>query len=248
MTTGGQPLAGKVALVTGAGSGIGRAAAIALAVAGGAISICGRREALLEEVEAQAREHGAPVRRRSVDVADHAAVQRWVDDAREAFGRIDVLVNSAGTNVPERTWANTSLDGWREIVETNLTGIFLCTRAVLPIMRARRDGLVINVSSLAGVQASLVSGVAYSASKFGVVSLTQSLNLEEWRNGIRATVICPGEVATPIMAKRPNPPPAHAHALMVQPEDLGATIAFVAALPARAVIEQIIIRPTVRQY
>jgi len=241
-------LAGKTALITGAGSGIGRAAAVALAEAGATISICGRRESLLEETASLARQHGGQVRWRSVDVGSEAAVQQWVDEAREGFGRIDVLVNSAGTNAPERTWANTSIQSWDEIIATNLTGIFVCTQAVLPTMRSQRDGLVINVSSVAGVQASLVSGVAYSASKFGVVSLTQSLNLEEWRNGIRATVICPGEVATPIMAKRPNPPPAHAHALMVQPEELGATIAFVAGLPPRAVIEQIIIRPTVRQY
>ena len=169
-------------------------------------------------------------------------------DAREAYGRIDVLLNCAGTNDPRRAWANTTLESWDELIDTNLKGVFLTTRAVLPTMRKQQDGLIVNVSSIAGVQASLVSGVAYSASKFGVVSLTQSLNLEEWRNGIRATVVCPGEVATPIMDKRPNPPPPHAPPLMIQPEDIGATLLFLATLPPRVVIEEILVRPTVRQY
>ncbi|MGH2459555.1 MAG: SDR family oxidoreductase [Chloroflexota bacterium] len=243
-----RPLAGQAALITGAGTGIGRAAAIALAAAGAAVSLSGRRVAPLEETAALAREHDVPVRCQSLDVADNATVERWVSDAREAFGRIDLLVNSAGTNAPTRTWGNTGLESWNELIATNLTGVFQCTRAVLPAMRAQKNGLVINVSSMAGVQASLVSGVAYSASKYGVVSLTQSLNLEEWRNGIRATVVCPGEVNTPIMARRPNPPPSHAYPLMLQPEDLGATIVFLASLPPRALVEQILIRPATREY
>jgi NADP-dependent 3-hydroxy acid dehydrogenase YdfG len=243
-----RPLAGKAVLVTGAGSGIGRAAAVAFAEAGAAVSLCGRRAGLLEETAAEALQHDVPVRWQSVDVADSDAVERWVADAKNAFGRIDVLANCAGTNTPSRAWIDTSIADWNELIATNLTGIFLCARSVLPTMREQRDGLIINVSSLAGVQPSVVSGVAYGASKFGVMSLNGTLNLEEWRNGIRATVVCPGEVATPIMAKRPNPPPAHAHALMIQPEDIGATLVFLATLPPRVVIEEILIRPTVRQY
>jgi NADP-dependent 3-hydroxy acid dehydrogenase YdfG len=140
------------------------------------------------------------------------------------------------------------VDSWHELIATNLTGIFLCTRAVLPTMRAQHAGLIINVSSMAGVQPSTISGVAYGASKFGVMSLTGTLNHEEWTNGIRATVVCPGEVSTPIMDKRPNPPPPHAHALMIQPEDMGATLVFLATLPPRVVVEEILIRPTVRSY
>lgn len=243
-----RPLAGKTALITGAGSGIGRAAVLAYAEAGASLSICGRRRALLEETAVAARAYGVPVRVYALDVADPDAVAAWVGDARDAFGRIDVLLNCAGTNARQRTWANTTIDSWDELIATNLKGVFLTTRAVLPTMREQHDGLIINVSSIAGVQASLVSGVAYSASKFGVVSLTQSLNLEEWHNGIRASAVCPGEVATPIMDKRPNPPPEHAHALMIQPEDMGATLVFLATLPPRVVVEQVLIRPTVRQY
>jgi len=235
-------------LITGAGTGIGRAAALAFAEAGASISICGRRLSLLEDVAAQARAFDVPVRFRAVDVADETAVQDWVGDASTAFGGIDVLANCAGTNAPERTWSNTTMESWNELIATNLTGIFICTRAVLPTMRSQHNGLIINVSSIAGVHPSTVSGVAYGASKFGVVSLTGSLNLEEWTNGIRATVVCPGEVSTPIMDKRPNPPPPHARALMIQPEDMGATLVFLANLPPRVVVEEILIRPTVRSF
>ncbi len=247
-SVGSRPLAGKVVLVTGAGSGIGRAAAIAYAEAGASVSFCGRRLGLLEETAGEVKKHGVAARYRSVDVADEAAVTEWVRDAVAAFGRIDVLASCAGTNAPNRGWANTSVESWNELIATNLTGIFLCARAVLPSMRAQHDGLIINIASMAGVQASVVSGVAYSASKFGVMSLNQSLNNEEWRNGIRSTVVCPGEVATPIMDKRPNPPPAHARPLMIQPEDLGAMLVFLATIPPRVVVDQILVRPTVRQY
>ncbi len=241
-------LAGQGVLVTGAGTGIGRATAIAFAEAGAAVAICGRRSALLEETALEARKRGGQVRLSAVDVADEDSVARWVADAREDFGRIDVLANCAGTNSPDRTWADTMSESWNEIIAANLTGIFNTTRAVLPTMREQGGGLVINVSSISGVMVSPVAGVAYSASKYGVVSLTGTLNAEEWRHGIRATCVCPGEVATPIMDKRPNPPPASAHALMIQPEDLGMTLVFLASLPPRIVVEQIVVRPTVRQF
>jgi len=246
--TASRPLQGKVALITGAGTGIGRAAARALAEAGAAVSICGRRREPLDETAAALRPLDVPVHVATVDVRDPVAVEQWVTEARDRLGRIDILVNSAGTNTPRRSWAETSIESWHEIIQINLTGVFLCTRAVLPTMRAQKNGLIINVASMAGVHASVVSGVAYSASKFGVVSLTQSTNLEEWRNGIRATVVCPGDVNTPLMAKRPVAPPSHAYAEMLQPEDLGQTILFLATLPARVLIEQILLRPTVREY
>jgi len=243
-----RPLAGKVVLVTGAGTGIGKAAALAFAELGASLSLGGRRTAPLEEAAADARAHDVAVQTAAVDVGDEAAVRRWVADAKAAFGRIDVLANCAGTNTPKRSWAEVSTDSWHELLTTNLNGVYFCCQAVLPTMREQQDGLIINVSSMAGIQASVVSGVAYSASKFGVVALTQSLNVEEWRNGIRATVVCPGDVATPIMEKRPSPPPPHARPQMLQPEDLGITLAFLATLPPRALVEQVLIRPRVRQY
>jgi NAD(P)-dependent dehydrogenase (short-subunit alcohol dehydrogenase family) len=243
-----RPLAGKVVLVTGAGTGIGKAAAIAFAKLGASLSLCGRRTDPLRVAADDARAHGVVVQTAAVDVGDEASVQRWVADAKALLGRIDVLANCAGTNTPKRSWAEVSTESWHELITTNLSGVYFCCQAVLPTMRDQQDGLIINVSSMAGIQASVVSGVAYSASKFGVVALTQSLNVEEWRNGIRATVVCPGDVATPIMEKRPSPPPPHARPQMLQPEDLGATLAFLATLPPRALVEQVLIRPRVRQY
>ncbi|HVB96205.1 MAG TPA: SDR family oxidoreductase [Chloroflexota bacterium] len=243
-----RPLAGKAALVTGATSGTGRAIALALAEAGAAVSFCGRRLARLEETAAAAHSYDVPLRYRALDVADPDAVQAWVDDAKEAFGRIDILVNNAGTNVPNRYWKDSHRDSWNEIIATNLSGVYHCTQSVLPTMRAQQDGLIVNISSVAGIQPSLVSGVAYSASKYGVVSLTQSLNLEEWRNGIRATAICPGEMATEILAKRPNPPSPETYSSFIQPEDLGATVVFLATLPARVVIDELVMHPTVREH
>jgi NAD(P)-dependent dehydrogenase (short-subunit alcohol dehydrogenase family) len=243
-----RPLAGQAVLVTGAGTGIGRAAALGFAEAGADVAICGRRSGPLEETATRAAEFGSRVQANSVDVANETAVVDWVNGALRAFGRIDVLANCAGTNTPDRTWADTKSESWREIIDSNLTGIFNCTRAALPTMRAQHAGLIINVSSISGVMVSTVAGVAYSASKYGVVSLTGTLNAEEWCNGIRSTCVCPGEVATPIMDKRPHPPPASAHPLMIQPEDLGATFVFLAMLPARVVVEQIIVRPLVRQF
>lgn len=243
-----RPLAGKVALITGASSGIGRATVVALAKAGATLAVCGRRQDALEQTVKLAGAFDVPVRFQSVDVSNAQAVNHWVTDAIDAFGRIDVLVNSAGTNTPQRSWAQTSPEAWNDVIATNLNGVYFCTQAVLPTMRAQNGGLIINVSSIAGVQASLVSGVAYGASKHGVVSLTQSLNLEEWRHGIRATVVCPGEVATEILDKRPNPPNAAVRPLMIQPEDLGEMMVYLATLHPRVVIEQIIVRPTAREY
>ncbi|HUX87796.1 MAG TPA: SDR family oxidoreductase [Chloroflexota bacterium] len=243
-----RPLAGKAALVTGATSGTGRAIALALAEAGAAVSFCGRRLARLEETAAAARAYDVPIHYQALDVADPDAVQAWVNNAHGAFGRIDILVNNAGTNIPNRYWKDSDRQGWNEIIATNLSGVYHCTQAALPVMRAQQDGLIINISSVAGIQPSLVSGVAYSASKYGVVSLTQSLNLEEWRNGIRATAICPGEMATEILAKRPNPPSHDNYALFIQPEDLGETVVFLATLPSRIVIDQLVMHPTVREH
>jgi NADP-dependent 3-hydroxy acid dehydrogenase YdfG len=158
--------------------------------------------------------------------------------------RIDILLNSAGLNSPQRFWKDQSVAGWREVVGINLDGSFYTIHAVLPAMRAQRDGLIINVSSWAGVHHPQLTGAAYNASKHAVTAMTETINMEECTNGIRACAICPAEVATPIMDRRPVPPDATDRARMLQPEDLGATIRFVAELPAHACINQLIISPT----
>jgi NADP-dependent 3-hydroxy acid dehydrogenase YdfG len=235
---------GKVAWITGAGTGIGLAGAQALAKAGALVIMSGRRAEVLEREAAQIRRAGAKVEIEPLDVSDQEQVARVAAEILRRHGRVDILVNSAGLNVANRYWRNQTLEGWDEVIGANLDGSFYTAFAVLPAMRAQRDGLVINVSSWAGVYHAQLTGAAYNASKHAVIAMTETINMEEAANGIRACAICPAEVATPIMDRRPVPPSAEDRAKMLQPEDLGATIRFVAEMPAHACINQIIISPT----
>jgi len=237
-------LNGKVAWVTGAGSGIGLAGARALGEAGATVVMSGRRREVLEPEAEKFRIRGFSVDTEALDVADKKAVKRAAGRILERHGKVDILVNSAGLNVPNRYWKNQTLEGWDEVIGINLDGSFYTTYAVLPGMRARKDGVIINISSWSGVYHVKLTGAAYNASKHAVTAMTETINMEECVNGIRACAICPAEVSTPIMEKRPVPPSAEDRARMLQPEDLGAAIRFVAELPARACINQLIISPT----
>ena len=159
-------------------------------------------------------------------------------------GPIDILVNAAGINVANRSWRKLDPTAFDTVLRTNLTGALHCTLAVLPAMRERRDGLVINISSWAGRFYSLVTGAAYSASKQALAALTMSLNIEECVNGIRACVIYPGETATPIMQTRAEPPKAEQLARMLQPKDVAEAVRFVASLPARVCVNELVVTPT----
>jgi NADP-dependent 3-hydroxy acid dehydrogenase YdfG len=237
-------LKGKLAWITGAGSGIGLAAAQALAAAGATVVLSGRRAEPLQAEAARLRAAGSAADAEPLDVADAAAVAAVAQRILARHGGIHILVNSAGLNSPNRFWKNQTVEGWREVIGINLDGSFHTVHAVLPTMRAQRDGLIINVSSWAGVHHPRLTGAAYNASKHAVTALTETLNMEECVNGIRACAICPAEVATPIMDRRPVPPTAQDRARMLQPDDLGATIRFIAELPAHACINQLIISPT----
>jgi NADP-dependent 3-hydroxy acid dehydrogenase YdfG len=233
-------LQGKVAWITGAGSGIGRAAAEALADAGMRVALSGRRREQLDEVASVIGNGGGKAEVHPLDVADKAAVAR----VAEAIGTVDILVNSAGLNTPTRFWRDARPETWDQVVHANLDGTTYCILAVLPGMRAKKSGLVINVSSWAGRYDTQFTGAAYNASKFGVTALTATINMEEGVNGIRACVICPGEVATPILKTRPVPPSDAEMARMVQPEDMGRLIRFVAETPAHVVLNEIVVSPT----
>jgi NADP-dependent 3-hydroxy acid dehydrogenase YdfG len=237
-------LTDKVAWVTGAGTGIGLAGAKALAEAGATVILSGRRKEVLEPEAEKLRIRGFRAEVEALDVSDAKAVDKAAGRIVSRHGRVDVLVNSAGLNVPHRYWKNQTLQGWRDVIGINLDGSFYTTYAVLPGMRTRRDGLVINISSWSGVYHVKLTGAAYNASKHAVIAMTETINMEECANGIRACAICPAEVATPIMDKRPVPPSAEDRAKMLQPEDLGATIRFVAEMPPRACINQVIVSPT----
>jgi NAD(P)-dependent dehydrogenase (short-subunit alcohol dehydrogenase family) len=235
-------LAGKNALVTGGGSGIGLGIARAMANAGCRTAICGRREAVLSEA-ASAPSH-PELLAHPVDVADRDSVRRLFEWATESLGQIDILVNSAGTNIKTRTMEAMSPEQWDSVLSINATGTYNCMYAVLPQMRARKDGLIINVSSIAGLRASSLGGVAYSASKFAMAALGTSVANEVGPDGVRVTNVFPGEVNTPILENRPNPVSDEHKARILQPEDFGEVIVAIAALPPRAHISDIVIKPT----
>lgn len=237
-------LAGKIAWITGAGSGIGLAGAQALASVGATVVLSGRRVEPLESEAAAIVSAGGKAEAMALDVSDSDAVSRVAQAILARHGVIDILVNSAGLNVPNRFWKDQTAGGWNEVIRINLDGSFYCTAAVLPSMREWQDGLIINISSWAGKYNSSVTGPAYNAAKHAVVAMTENLNQEECINGIRACVVCPAEVATPILDKRPVPPSPEERAKMLQPEDLGRTIRFIAEMPAHACINEITISPT----
>lgn len=237
-------LTGKIAWITGAGSGIGLAGAQALASAGATVVLSGRRMEFLEREAAAIVSAGGKAEAMALDVSDAEAVTQAVGEILARHNAIDILVNSAGLNVPNRFWKDQTPQGWDQVIRINLDGSFYCTAAVLPSMRKRQDGLIINISSWAGKYNSSVTGPAYNAAKHAVVAMTENLNQEECINGIRACVICPAEVATPILDKRPVPPSPEERARMLQTDDLGRTIRFVAEMPAHACINEITISPT----
>ena len=233
-------LQGKTAWITGGGTGIGAAAATALAAAGAEVVVSGRRQAPLDAIVAEIEAAGGKARALALDTSDAAAVRAAVEE----IGTVDILVASAGLNVPTRAMDRISDDNWDHVVNVNLNGVFYAARAVLPGMRAQGDGLLILISSWAGRYATRLTGAAYNATKRGVIALSESINDEEGAHGIRSTVIMPGEVATPILQSRPSPPSQAEQDRMLQAEDLGATIRFVAEMPPRACINEVLIAPT----
>ncbi len=238
-------LKGKVAWITGGGSGIGLAGAEELVKAGARVVISGRTQKTNQEAERKLKALGE-AESIQLEVSDKAAVNRVAADIEKRHGRIDLLVTSAGTNIAgnARNFKTMTQEGWDEVVAINLNGLFYCCHAVIPGMRRRKDGLIINISSWAGRYASSLTGPAYNATKRAVIALSESINMEECMHGIRACSILPGEVATPIMRKRPVPPSAEEMARMAQPEDFGKAILFVATMPARTCVNELVIAPT----
>ena len=239
-----RDLQGKVAWVTGGGTGIGEGAARALAGAGVHVVISGRRAGPIEETAAAIRADGGAASALAVDVADAEAVKAAAAKIGADHGRLDILVNSAGVNTQQRRYANMTTERWKTVIDVNLSGTFHAIQAALPLLRDAGDGLVVNISSWAGNHINYLTGPAYTASKFGVGGMTEILNIEEFQNGVRATVVYPAEVATPILESRPVPVPAEEKARMAQPEDLGDVVLFLAELPGRVCINEITVSPT----
>jgi NAD(P)-dependent dehydrogenase (short-subunit alcohol dehydrogenase family) len=242
-----QPLAGKTALVTGGGTGIGLGIAAALAKAGCKVAISGRRDEVLREAAGKAASE-SPLLHHQADVADRKSVDALFDWALRELKQIDILVNSAGVNVPKRLMADLTPENWDLLMEVNATGAYNCIRKVLPEMIQRGDGLIVNITSIAGKRAGLLGGVAYNASKFAMAALGTSVAAEVGASGVRVTNVFPGEVDTPILLNRPVPVTPEQRAKILQPEDVGAAVLMIACLPPRAHVPELVIKPTSQLY
>jgi NAD(P)-dependent dehydrogenase (short-subunit alcohol dehydrogenase family) len=240
-------LAGKTVLVTGGGSGIGAGIALALAGEGCRVAIAGRQLEKLREVAGRFKGKLA-IDVFQCDVAVRDSVNQMFSRVAETVGPVHILVNGAGVNIKTRSMAEMTPEQWDQVMAINATGAYNCIRAVLPQMRERRDGLIINISSTSGKRAWKLGGVAYSASKFAMTALSTAVANEVGAEGIRVTAICPGEVDTPILANRPTPVTAEHRARMLQPEDIAAAVLMVVNLPPRAHVAEMIIKPTVQEF
>jgi len=234
-------LKGRIIWVTGASSGIGAAAAKRLSKAGAIVVLSGRRS---ERLHALSETLPGENRVEPLDISDRSAVTSVLERILDAFGRLDILVHSAGLNVRARDLKQLSTSDWNTVIDVNLNGAFYCCHAVLPIMQAQQEGLIINISSWAGRFVSRVSGAAYSTAKHGLNAMTESINQQYCTDGIRASAICPGEVATEILDARPQPVSTEDRARMVQPEDLGDLILYVCQTPRHVCLNEITISPT----
>lgn len=240
-------LEGKVAVITGAGTGMGRSTAELLAAEGAHVVLVGRRLSVLEEVAAGIKADGGNVHPRAADIASKDDVDTLVAWVRENVGPVDILVNNAGSasKVLNVRWI--SQEEWNEVLDVNLNAVYLLTQAVLPDMLARNTGTIITVSSLAAVNPNLLGGAAYGAAKAAVRNFMTYLHNTFRNEGLRAITILPGETATPILDNRARPPKAQERDAMVQPEDVARAIHLVATLPQRTVVQELVIAPTAQR-
>ena len=231
----------KIAWITGAGSGIGEHTAVQLSKEGYEVVLSGRTKKSLEQVSAKCEGNSVI---KVLDVSDSGQVKRVFSEIVSEYNKIDLLVASAGINTPERNWHNISHENFDKVIKIDLNGVFYTNQLVLGKMKEQKSGLIINISSWAGKHVSTLTGPAYTSAKHAVNALTESINMEAGHFGVRACAICPGEVATPILDKRPVPVSKEDKEKMVQPEDCAKTIIFLTQLPSRVCINEITISPT----
>ena len=234
----------QVCIITGGGSGMGKATAFTMAQEGAKVVLFGRTESKVAAVAEEVRDQGGTAKAYGVDVADHDAVFSAIGDTLDSFGRVDVLVNSAGHSSPHRKLLTTTPDEVQSVIDSNLVGTIYCTQAVMPAMLEADSGTIVNISSLAGVTPGLLGGMIYSAVKAAVINFTGFLNDEFKHTGVRASCVIPGEVDTPILDNRPVVPDAAARASMVTSEDVAQAITLIARLPQKSNIPELVIRPT----
>lgn len=237
----------KVVAITGGGTGIGAGIAKVLAEAGCRVTIGGRR---LEKLELVASEIKGPhpITCHSLDVSDDDSVKAFFDAVRSKCGDVDILVNSAGINIQKRTMAEMVPADWAKVLEINASGAYRCIYQVLPAMRARKDGLVVNISSVAGKRALTLGGVAYCSSKFAMTALGTAVSNEVKDEGVRITNVYPGEVNTPILENRPSPVSQEHKDSILQPEDIASVVLTICSLPPRANVPEVVVKPTKQEW
>ncbi len=233
---------GSVILVVGASSGIGFETAKLLSQRGAQVVAAARRFQRLERLRADSAEHDLEIAICECDAAQRVQVDSAIEQVIRRYGRIDVLVFTAGTNVPERALSELSAESWQRLIDTNLTAAFHCTQAAIPPMRRQQSGLIIYISTGA-VQYPDVSGVAYQASKHGLTGLAYGTRKEEQQHGIRTTLIFPGLCDTEILQQRPAPTPPETLQKALRPEDVAAAVAFVCELAPRCHVPELQIFP-----
>jgi NAD(P)-dependent dehydrogenase (short-subunit alcohol dehydrogenase family) len=237
-------LEGKVAVVVGATSGMGRATALLFAREGASVVLAGRRAGLLQELgeqiasETQRVALGIPC-----DAGDRGQVAQLLDATLAQFQRIDVLVYATGTNIPDRSLDRLTPEIWDTMLRVNLTGAYHCTQLLVPIYRAQGGGLIIYLSSRSA-KAGDVSGIAYQASKSGIDGLARGTMVEESANGIRTSVVYPGLCDTPLVLNRPTPTPPEVMQHALQPEDVAESCLLIASLPPRCHVPELVLLPS----
>jgi len=240
-------LANRTAVITGGGLGVGKAAAALFLQEGAKVAIAGRDAAKLDAVVKELNA-GPNLIAVPTDIADAGQCQNMIDAATKAFGRVDILVNNAGTNLKERTIRELTPESWDMMIRANLDGAFYCTKAVLQQMFDRKDGVIVNVVSVAGKRANPLGGAAYVAAKFGMAGLGLVLSNEEKDSGVRVSNVYPGEIDTPILVHRPTPVSDAQRSIILKPEDVAEAVLFVASLPARVSIPELVIKPSAQMY
>lgn len=238
-------LENKSVVVTGGASGMGFAIATELANRGAKVAVGSRRSSVVEEA---IRIGAGRLRGKILDVADRASVQQFFDWVVESQGPVDILINAAGVNIKDRSISAMTPEMWDQVMAINATGAYNCIYAVLPSMRERKEGFIINISSIAGKRAIALGGVAYSASKFAMTSLGTCLSNELAEEGIRVTNIYPGEVDTPILEQRPVPVTEEHRSRILKPADVAEVIVSIANTPSQVHVPELVIKPLLQQY
>ena len=237
-------LDGQIAIITGAGTGIGREAALMFADEGAKLVITGRRIVPLNEVVGLIESAGGSAVAKSVDMEDGDAAAALGEWALNEYGQVDILVNNAGHSSKIRSIQYVGAEEWNSVFKVNVEGVYRLTQSVVGSMIERGAGTVITTSSMAALRPGLLGGAAYSAAKAASYNLMRGINAELNAKGIRACTVLPAEVDTPILNNRPHNPDAAARATMMMPEDVAAAILLCATLPGRTVIEEIVMSPT----